>query len=193
METTIVAGLKTGLKALVARTWVASLVGMTFFVQPAWSAISISPSPSTNGAFSVSWSSPLGCSSFYDDFGIPWETCYLLTESGPTSGTWWSGSSLNFSGKPSGNYTYTVLVHYTSYYWGIDQWYTAEGPASVSVCTTYTVPYYSGWAFGNYRSPYSGACSFYYSGLEQYPSEWDGVKWCDAGPVPQSGTVNICN
>ena len=195
METSVVTGLKSGLKALVTRIFVSGVLGTVLFVQPAWSAINITPSPSTNGAYTVSWASTLGCSTFYDDFGIPWEICYSLQESGPTSGYWTSGSSINFSSKPSGTYTYKVNYRLVSYYWGVDTTYTVEGPTSVNVCTTYTVPYYSGWVDGQFRSPYSGSCTWYYEGFDPWPpADWQSPKWCDAqSPVPQTGTVQICS
>src|SRR6185436_19621842 len=105
METSIVA--KPGLKTLVSRICVPGVLGLMFFVQPAWSAIGFSPTSSTNGAYTVSWGSPLGCSTYYDDFGATWDICYWLTESGPQNNTYWSGNSINFSGKPAGTYTYS--------------------------------------------------------------------------------------
>jgi len=104
-----------------------------FFAQSA-GAISISPSPSYDGNYTV-YHAQLGCNSYWDEFGAQWDVCYYLTEgtNGSPSGSWSSGSSHYFSGKAEATYSYTTTAHYYSYMWGVDTWQVVEGPAYVEV------------------------------------------------------------
>ena len=161
-------------------------------------AISISPSPSTNGSYTVSWGWSLGCSIQYV-YGFPIQMCYELHETvggqyGTVTNYWTSGTSANISGIASGTYTYTIWAYYSGYPLGEGQ-YAADGPVNQSVCTTYTVPRYTGWVNGSWDDN-SGTCSFYYDGPVQYPSEYDQfeMKTCEAiSPLPQNGTMQICS
>jgi len=137
METSIIGvKLKKNLKTRVFRRYCPGILGLLFFVQLAWSGVVISPSPSYNGSYTVSWSYALGCTTYYDDFGTPWDVCNYMSEQtdGSPTGYWYSGGpSMGFSGKRSATYTYTITAHYVSYYWGVDTYQTVEGPTSVQV------------------------------------------------------------
>jgi hypothetical protein len=94
-------------------------------------AVTISPSPSYDGNYTVSWSTPLGCTvEDYPPF-YP-EHCYSLQEDGVDVAA--SGYSKPVTGKPAGSYEYRVYYRMSVYAWPYDE-YTAEGPASVTVGT----------------------------------------------------------
>jgi hypothetical protein len=94
----------------------------------AW-AIEVSPSPSYDGAYTVSWGTTLGCFQ-NDDPPVYSMYCYWLAEDGVTVAT--SGNSLPVSGKAPGSYQYYVC--YTLFIYGQpDDEYVAEGPVTVDV------------------------------------------------------------
>ena len=102
---------------------------LLFCISDAW-AISVTPSPSYNGSYTVSWSTyPLGC--WVEDF-YPYypEHCYSLQENGVDIA--WSGTSKPISGKPPGSYTYRIYHRLTVAGSPWDE-YTVEGPVTQQV------------------------------------------------------------
>ena len=103
---------------------------LLFFARDAW-AISVSPSPSYNGSYTVSWSTALGCIDHNDP---PFYTveCWTLYENGVEVSQ--SGYSLSVSGKPVGTYQYEV--YYIYYVYGTPySANTVEGPITQTVLT----------------------------------------------------------
>jgi hypothetical protein len=175
----------------------AALLALVLGSQAAWATITISPSPSTNGGYSITWA-PSGCTT-YNVYGFPMLYCYELHETvngqyGSLTNYWTSGGSVNISDKSAGTYTYTIYAYYSGDLGNGS--FVQDGPVDESVCTTHTVPRYTGWAYGSYDvAPYD-QCSFYYDGTIQYPAQYDpyvgGTCWANT-PVPQNGTIQVCN
>jgi hypothetical protein len=103
-----------------------SLLFLTFATR----AMTISPSPSYDGNYTVSWGTTLGCT-YNDDPPFYSYQCYSLLENGVETGA--SGYSASVTGKPEGTYEYSV--YYTFYVYGQPyDAYPVEG-ASVTVGT----------------------------------------------------------
>ncbi len=109
-----------------------ALLGLLLSSQAAWS-MSVSPSPSTNGSYTVSWSQPVGWYSYYG--GIITQVVYLQEKVG--GGVWTNvtssqGTTHAFSGKPENTYQYRIYYYY--YYMGsYSSEGISEGPVSVQV------------------------------------------------------------
>jgi len=196
MEASIVAKVKEGLKKRATRVFVPAALGLAFFGQAAWATITITPSPSTNGSYTITWA-PSGCS-IINVYGFPMQYCYTLYETtggvyGSLTNYWTSGGSVNISGHSSGTYTYAIWVSWSGY---LGNGSALQESVDQSVCTTHTVQYYAGWVYSNYDQPPHDSCSFYYNGPIQYPSQYDNPPgaWCSAiSPLPPAGTVQVCN
>ena len=141
-----------------------ALLGLLVCCQAVWSqTISISPSPSYNGNYTVSFGVPLGCYVEEDPFGFTLEYCRTLIEYvGDTPvGSWdapQGSTSKNFTDKYSNTYTYRVYYQYW-HFSGNGSSYS--NPTSVQVIrpipdpNTYSIPigpgnnpsgYRLGWA-----------------------------------------------
>ena len=106
----------------------AALFVLLLCAADAW-AIDVSPSPSYDGNYNVSWSTTLGCFQ-NDDPPFYSVYCYWLAEDGVVVAT--SGNSLTVSGKPPGSYQY--YVYYTLFIHGQPyEEYIVEGPVTVAV------------------------------------------------------------
>jgi hypothetical protein len=115
-----------------ARIRFSAILGLLLFRQAAWSSLSVSPSTSYTGSYTVSWGYPLGCSVTYVG-GFPFQSCLYLQEvfNGQQIGTVTSGNSKSYSGKAAGTYTYRILSYwYSAQGSGTSVW---EGPVSVEV------------------------------------------------------------
>jgi hypothetical protein len=172
-------------------------LGLILTSQAAWADLTISPSPSTDGSYTITWS-PAGCTIYYV-YGFPTQYCYELHETvggqyGSLTDSWTSGGYVNISGHASGTYTYTIWAYWSGY---LGNGYAAQQTADQSVCTTHTVPRYAGWVDSYYDYPYdTTSCSFYSDGPIQYPEQYDDPPgtYCRAiSPLPQVGTMQICN
>jgi hypothetical protein len=100
-------------------------------------AISVSPSPSWSGSYTVSWTYPTGCTyTYFDYYPFVYYDCYLLQEKSG-DGAWMNVSSPDhstsfaFSGKKPPGFQYRILYTYGDYWSGGS--YTVEGPVSVQV------------------------------------------------------------
>jgi hypothetical protein len=111
----------------------AAVLALLFCSQPASAVISISPSPSYNGSYTVNWSSPLGCwEELVEGFWQSW--CLEIQEqtgSGHFHTVATSGNSLNISGKSANTYTYRYIVHYSGFW--VNGSYPSGTPVSVQV------------------------------------------------------------
>src|SRR5688500_9190697 len=93
------------------RTW---LLALFLCASEAW-ALQISPSPSYDGSYTVTWDTGLG---YWEEDNPP---CYpqhwvYLHQDGVEVA--WSGHSLPVSGKPPGSYTYYVyhVIHVCGFF-----------------------------------------------------------------------------
>lgn len=94
-------------------------------------ALTVSPSPSYDGNYVVSWSTTLGCT-VEDYYPFYPEHCYSLQENGVDIPA--SGYSKSVTGKPAGSYQYRVYYRMSVYGQPYDE-YAVEGPESVTVGT----------------------------------------------------------
>src|SRR5687767_1196033 len=101
----------------------------------AWS-MNAAPSPSIDGNYTVTWTSPTGCSFTEPWPGWPVFHCYMLQENNG-SGTWtgvstseWA-TSWNAYGKSPGTYQYRIFYSYGDIYSYNE--YVIEGLVSVDV------------------------------------------------------------
>ena len=97
----------------------------------AWAALTISPSPSTDGSYKVSWTQPAATSistKLYEKVG---------SGSWSLEGTYGSTiKSKSFSGKAAGTYSYKTEQCYTGF--GSTSCWASEGPTSVTVSAAAT-------------------------------------------------------
>ena len=113
-----------GLVRAVLMGWL--LLGQWLVATVAWAALTISPSPSTDGSYTVSWTAP--ASSVIDT------KLYEKVGSGEYSleGTYGSTTtSKAFSGKAAGTYSYKTQQCGT--FFGSTSCWDFEGPTSVTV------------------------------------------------------------
>ena len=110
---------------------------LLIWTQNAWS-IMVSPAPSLNGYYTVSWpiSVRTGCTYYQPDPWYIYYECYWLEER-IGNGNWVSVSTPNYStswnasGKPPGTHQYRIQYAYGDY-WSGGQ-YVVDGPVSVQV------------------------------------------------------------
>lgn len=97
------------------------LLPLLFCTSPAWAAMSISPSPSYSGSYTVSWVGSVPGAGILQEKvnGGAW-----VTQSA-------SGTSKAYSGKASGTYTYRIAEEFYDPYMLV----TVQGPISVTVQT----------------------------------------------------------
>ena len=105
---------------------VAALLALLLCASNAW-AITVSPNPSYDGNYTVSWGTTLGCT-YNDD--PPFYSYYCYSVEGSDSAG--SGYSMSISGRPPGSYTYYVYYRFYVYGFLYDE-YVAEGPVTVDV------------------------------------------------------------
>ena len=150
------------------------ILGLSLFSQITWAAWSISVSPTTtiDGNYTVMLGETLGCTS-----SSGYTTCYSLQESvnsGNFGSVAFGGSSKSFSGKAPGVYSYRVLAHLSGPYP-----YSAVvvGPVSVEVvgdtseCETVMVDLWGGQIEFGWWQTSLGSCSAYVP-LIPYPGPW---------------------
>jgi RHS repeat-associated protein len=123
------------------------------FSQSAWS-ISVSPSTSFDGSYTVTFGMSLGCTTHYEQ-GYYWDECYELEEN--ANGGGWvavatSGTSKAFSGKSAGSYQYRI--YWTAVWFGV---VVDEGVASSTVTATVSAPATPGTPSGPTGTEYDGA------------------------------------
>src|SRR3972149_2138752 len=121
-----------------------ALLGLLLGSQAAWS-ISVSPSPSSNGSYTVNWSTATGNFIVQQTWCDPYFGCVSqdvpfsisLQENNGSGwvegGTSQGATSRSYSGKPAGTYQYRIF--YSGIYgplWS-DPAAVAEGPVSVTV------------------------------------------------------------
>jgi hypothetical protein len=107
-----------------------AITALLLFCATDASAIEVSPSPSYDGSYVVSWGTTLGCfADYYPPFFLQY--CYWVVEGDDvTIAT--SGYALPVSGKPTGSYAYRVI--YTLFIDGQPyDTYVVEGPTTVEV------------------------------------------------------------
>lgn len=93
------------------------------FGSQAWGAaatISVSPSTANTGNYTVSWNVTLGCWWQSVSGGFAVRLCNSISESvnGQITQVISSGTSMTYTNKPIGNYTYTIKQSYNGYPWG---------------------------------------------------------------------------
>ncbi len=92
---------------------VLALITLMLVSLSAWS-MTISPSPSTNGTYTVTWSTPTGCNyQYFSDYPYVIFDCYQLHEvssiGGTPPGVPDGSTSWTFTGRSVATYTYTLV------------------------------------------------------------------------------------
>lgn len=95
------------------------------------SAVTASPSPSTNGSYTVNWGVPLVCTYNYIDSWLWTADCYR----GHELGGWyfWDVMSSSFTGKAPGSYTYELEYEFIWIEGGMPTWSESYPIDSVTV------------------------------------------------------------
>lgn len=123
-------------RALLCFQRLCAVLGLLCFSNTAW-AITVSPSPSSDGSYTVSWPAwgATGCTyNYYEQFVT--FSCYTLEELAP-GGSWMavglpdSSTSWAVTGKTPGIYEYRLQYAYGDIWYGNQ--YVIDGPVSVEV------------------------------------------------------------
>jgi hypothetical protein len=119
-----------------SRSWFAVSTLLVFMVLCAdrAAAVTISPSPSTNGSYTVNWGVPFGCTYTNWDEWVWTAECVIGYEV-DAGGSYQPAGAGPVSGKPPGTYTYELVYEYSILYYGIpgETWSYSLGGATVEV------------------------------------------------------------